>query len=733
MRLKTLKSKLLVAVSALVVGSGLLISLLVSERYGNSLRETMNAQAERLAHAVALEAADKILINDLVVLQKMLSYQVHSNSAIAYLFISRDDQILAHTFTKAVPQELIKANDILTRDQAHFQKINSTAGEYYLDIAWPIFAGKAGVLRLGFSEKLYRRQGTSLWLQIGILTLAILLLAISGTLFFVRRFTRPLAALVRATQKVDQGELNVQIQVQGEDEIATLASSFNHMVARMEEYIRQLEEQTMDLERAHQQTRTTCGIVQEIGSMRRLRQIGSFLIKRLQDIMKCSRMLLLIFNENGDTLYLLSDAGFKTLKDSEAIQTAKAAIAGKKKITFSRKAIFRPPIVPVKFQSASRQAIVLLQNENQLLGALVIACLGECRCNAKEVEVVDLILNQAAGVIKRAVLHEEEIRDLEHRYKITAGYSGIIGKDPKMQAIYRLIEDIAPTDATVLIQGESGTGKELVAQAIHRQSLRRDKPFIVINCSAYPATLLESEIFGHEKGAFTGAIRQKSGRFEQASGGTVFLDEIGEIPSSAQIKLLRVLQTQKFERVGGEKTLTVDVRILSATNKNLIMEVRKGNFREDLFYRLNVIPINLPLLRERQNDIFLLANRFLRHFAAENGKKIREFSAEATRLLLDYPWPGNVRELENSIEHAVLLARGGKIEASDLPAIFHTPTTIANADQLRTLAEHEREFLQKALEKCGLNKKLTAQRLKISRNTLYMKLKKYQIISPTLQ
>jgi two-component system response regulator HydG len=443
-------------------------------------------------------------------------------------------------------------------------------------------------------------------------------------------------------------------------------------------------------------------------------------------------MTLLIFNEKRDTLFSFSEAGFKALKDSEAIQTAKAAIEGKKKITFSKKAIFRPPIVPIKFQSASRQAIVLLQNENHLLGALVIACLRDCRCNAKEVEVVDLILNQAAGVIKRAVLHEEEIRDLEHRYKIVTGYGGIIGKDPKMQAIYRLIEDIAPTDATVLIQGESGTGKELVAHAIHRSSLRKNKPFMVINCSAYPNTLLENELFGHEKGAFTGAIRQKAGRFEQADGGTVFLDEIGEIPLSAQIKLLRVLQTKKFERIGGENTLTVDVRVLAATNKDLQQEVKDGNFREDLFYRINVIPVHLPLLRNRRNDIPLLIDHFLRKFTERNGKKYLEISAEAMRLLINYMWAGNVRELENSIEHAVLLAKNSKIEASDFPSSIHNLNT-ANRSKMPTLADQEKEFLMQILEKCNWNKKLAARNLSISRNTLYLKIKKYQIASPTFQ
>ena len=321
----------------------------------------------------------------------------------------------------------------------------------------------------------------------------------------------------------------------------------------------------------------------------------------------------------------------------------------------------------------------------------------------------------------------------QSRLEVSTEFNGIIGKDPKMQVIYKLIEDIAPTDATVLIEGESGTGKELVARAIHQRSARGEGPFIVINCSAYPATLLESELFGHEKGAFTGAIRQRAGRFEQADGGTVFLDEIGEIPPSAQIKLLRVLQTQKFERLGGEKTIEVDVRILAATNKDLLQEVKNGEFREDLFYRLNVIPIVLPALNKRRNDILLLAQYFLRRFAAEQGKKVEGFRSEAMRLLLNYYWPGNVRELENSIEHATVLAKGDHIEISDLPSALHDAFSSPNdaAGAHGTLMETERVLLIDVLEECSWNKKQAAQRLGISRSTLYDKLKKYQIAKPT--
>jgi two-component system response regulator HydG len=394
----------------------------------------------------------------------------------------------------------------------------------------------------------------------------------------------------------------------------------------------------------------------------------------------------------------------------------------------------RPPLVPADFGSARRLVIAPVQHEEQLLGALVIACSGECVCNRKGLDVINLIFRQTAGTIRRAVLQEEEIRDLQERVESSAEFSGIIGKDPQMKIIYKLIEDTAPTDATVLIQGESGTGKELVAKAIHHLSPRRDKPFIVINCSAFPATLLESELFGHEKGAFTGAIRQKAGRFEQADGGTVFLDEIGEIAPSAQIKLLRVLQTQKFERIGGEKTIHIDVRILAATNRDLLKEVRNGSFREDLYYRLNVIPINLPPLNSRVNDIPLLARCFVRKYAQEQGKTIHDFSSEAMRVLLDYSWPGNVRELENSIEHAVVLAKGELIEVADLPpGICKARSAVGEtgAGYLKTIVHNEKRLLQEVLAECGWNKKLAAKRLGISRSTLYDKIKKYDITQPT--
>jgi len=311
---------------------------------------------------------------------------------------------------------------------------------------------------------------------------------------------------------------------------------------------------------------------------------------------------------------------------------------------------------------------------------------------------------------------------LEKRYS----FGNILGKNSRMQEIYELISDISNTDSTVLIQGESGTGKELIARAVHFNSHRKARPFIVANCSAYSQSLLESELFGHEKGAFTGAIRRKIGRFELAHGGTIFLDEIGEVSPPTQILLLRVVQDHRFERVGGEETLEVDVRVIAATNKNLIEEMKKGSFREDLYYRLNVIPINIPPLRERKDDIPLLASHFLQKFSQEKGKEIAGISSEVMEILLAHSWAGNVRELENVMEHATIVAKKDKILPKDLPQyLLQKPLP---ARPLVSLQDYEKSLILRTLEETNWNKHQTSQRLKINRSTLYGKMKRYGLI-----
>jgi len=326
-------------------------------------------------------------------------------------------------------------------------------------------------------------------------------------------------------------------------------------------------------------------------------------------------------------------------------------------------------------------------------------------------------------------LHDELKREKDRNILLTQAlekrysFGNILGKNSRMQQIYDFISDISKTDSTVLIQGESGTGKELIARAIHFNSHRKNKPFVVANCSAYSQNLLESELFGHEKGSFTGAIRRKIGRFELAHGGTVFLDEIGEVSPPTQILLLRVLQDHRFERVGGEETLEVDVRVIAATNKNLTEEMKKGTFREDLYYRLNVIPIFVPPLREREDDIPLLASHFLEKFGPEKGKKVTGFSPEVMETFLAHRWPGNVRELENVIEHAVIVAKQDRVLVKDLPQyLLQIPSSVL---RMVSLQDSERNLILRTLEQTRWNKHQAAKRLNINRSTLYGKIKRY--------
>lgn len=332
-------------------------------------------------------------------------------------------------------------------------------------------------------------------------------------------------------------------------------------------------------------------------------------------------------------------------------------------------------------------------------------------------------MTQMAGHIRQLVLREQTARKIHEDRKLPDRFGLLIGRSEKMQAVYELIELVAPSEATVLITGENGTGKELVALEIHHRSPRASGPFIVAHCSAYSPTLLESELFGHERGAFTGAIKQKKGRIERAQGGTLFLDEIGDIAPATQVLLLRFLQDKKFERVGGEKTLEADVRILAATNRDLYESVQQGRFRDDLFYRLNVISIHLPPLRERKEDIPLLAQHFLEKYSQREKKSVKHIAPDAMKLLLEYDWPGNVRQLENAISHAVVLVQSeDTITSAHLPGFLKTQKI--NEDQI-SLYEHEKMLIKKALQECKGNKHEAARKLRISRSTLYSKLKKY--------
>ena len=301
--------------------------------------------------------------------------------------------------------------------------------------------------------------------------------------------------------------------------------------------------------------------------------------------------------------------------------------------------------------------------------------------------------------------------------------SEMMGRSDQMQRIFDMVADVVASDSTVLLSGESGTGKGLIAQAIHEYSPRAERPFVVVNCAAYPEGLLQSELFGHEKGAFTGALKQRRGRFEQADRGTIFLDEIGDISPLTQLMLLRVLQERRFERLGGEKTLEVDVRIISATNRDLKAAMQQGRFREDLYYRLNVIHLSLPPLRERREDIPLIASYFLRECLPRSAKKMVGFSQEAMAALTEYDWPGNARELKNAIERAVVLAKGERLELRDLPGKLRAVPPVA--EPVQSLHQSERQLIERVLAECNWNKYQAAKRLGISRSTLYGKMKKF--------
>ncbi len=348
---------------------------------------------------------------------------------------------------------------------------------------------------------------------------------------------------------------------------------------------------------------------------------------------------------------------------------------------------------------------------------------------------LELLLHRALEARDMARENRRLKEQLDTRYEL----DHLIGRSPAMVEVIKTIRQVAPTRATVLIEGESGTGKELVAQALHRLSPRGRGPFVAVHCAALAPTLLESELFGHERGAFTGAVDQRAGRFELADGGTLLLDEIGEIDASVQVKILRVLEERRFERVGGNRTLEVDVRLLAATNRNLRDRVAAGAFREDLFFRLNVVSITLPPLRERPGDIPLLASRFVRELAAENGRTIEGVDPAVIERFEAHAWPGNVRELRNVIERMVVLSRGDRLTMADLPPVLRGPVAVAPAAvpapvantgspegaTSATLSDIECQAIQEALRRQGGNRVRAARELGISRRTLHRKLNEY--------
>ncbi len=439
----------------------------------------------------------------------------------------------------------------------------------------------------------------------------------------------------------------------------------------------------------------------------------------------------------------------------------KVATTGLEGVDLIRKEPFE--IVITDLRLPGMDGLQILQACKEVLpktGVIVITAHGsvETAVEAIKMGAYDYItkpfsMDELLLIVKRLVKVlelEDENRSLREELEGRFSFKGLLGKNEKMREVLEKIKLVAPTDSTVLIVGESGTGKELVANAIHHNSPRRDGAFIKVSCAALPETLLETELFGHERGAFTGALRQRKGRFELAHQGTIFLDEIGEISPVVQVKLLRVLQERQFERVGGNQTIEVDVRLICATQRDLKKEVQAGRFREDLYYRLSVVPIYLPPLRERKEDVMVLATHFLEGFAMRTGKRVKAFTQRSQELLLRYSFPGNVRELENTVERAVTLSHdGSEIEPWDLcgfPACLYLggppqPTCgfcsegasmldkrAALVDRLDTAREQfEKQYILKALERTKGNKTEAAKLLGLSRKALWGKCKRYGI------
>ncbi len=355
---------------------------------------------------------------------------------------------------------------------------------------------------------------------------------------------------------------------------------------------------------------------------------------------------------------------------------------------------------------------------------------------AKPISVSTALLRDSDGRIIGGVETFRDLsrlKELAEQVRVKYSFANIVGKSESMQQVFQVIRDVAPTNTTVLIQGETGTGKEVVARAIHYTSPRRDMPFVPVSCGALPDSLLESELFGHVRGAFTGASSDRPGRFELADGGTLLLDEIGEVSPALQIKLLRVIETKEFERLGDRKTTTVDVRIIAATNRDLRESVSEGRFREDLYYRLNVLSIKMPPLRERAEDVPLLVRHFIEAFNEDTGKRIQGVSQKTMDILVDYPWPGNVRQLENAIEHAFIHCTGPLIHPRHLPEELqrpHAPIIDRVSTTERPIDSLEKELILSALHRASFRRSEAARFLGISRSSLWRKMKKHGIETP---
>ncbi len=434
---------------------------------------------------------------------------------------------------------------------------------------------------------------------------------------------------------------------------------------------------------------------------------------------------------------LLQHWGYEVLHAADGHQALKLAASARPDVIVSD--LVMPGLDGLSLVKALREElpetpVVIISGRGTIDAAVEAIREGVFDFVEKPLEPARLRVILQRALEKKQTQHEVQV--LRRRLaQVGDDSTGLIGQSAPMRRAFELVQKVAPSKASVVILGQSGTGKEMVARAIHRLSERRDRPFIAINCSAIPASLMESELFGHERGAFTGAEQRRLGCWELAEGGTLFLDEVGEIPLELQAKFLRVLEEQKLRRLGGKSEITVDVRVISATNRDLKEEIKAQRFREDLYFRLNVFNISLSPLSERREDVALLAQHFLDRFGKESGKRIHGVTPAALQRLCDYAWPGNIRELRNTIERAVIMCSGGSIDVPDLPPDLQTGPAGEGSAWLRLplglpMREVEREYVLASLQRLQNNKARTAQALGISEKTLYNKLHRWAGTKP---
>ena len=470
--MKSLRTKLLLTVVAIIIGCGVSLSAITTYWYSRNLYRIARTEAERLAHQLALESTENVLINDIVALQKMIDYNMSLNPSLSYVFILRSGKVQAHSFQDGFPVDLVRVNYSAKGDVGNTIRLKSVQGENYYDIAWPISDVEGGILRLGISEKKYIEQVRQLWGHIAMITLALLIVGFLIANLFIRKITRPLSILAEAAGKIDEGRLNLKVSVQSHDEVERVADAFNAMLTRFKEYTQRLEAKSDEINQAYTQTRKSFEILQQIGAQPTIADVCSYMIHRFKEVVACRKLAMVVFFDSREDLMLVTEHATENL-DTASYRHMAALVKGLESVTFIKRDRFDHRLLPADLDAADRLVVVPIHHEEQLISALLIACTSNCTCNKKGLDVIELIFKQAAGGIKRAARQEAELRNLHDQIDRSSHFSGIVGKHVKMKTIFQLIKDTAPTDAAVLIQGESGTGKELVALAVHRHSQRK--------------------------------------------------------------------------------------------------------------------------------------------------------------------------------------------------------------------------------------------------------------------